>query len=147
MMSTLQAARRLLPGPVLVMFHSRVRYTHIPIYGYYLQTHTHTHAHTHTHTHTHHHHHTHSHTHTYISNHSHTYTSISMDVYACKREHDSNASYSGSETLRGSYLCEWMPFSTGIYQLTVLIRVTNHPSAAGNCSLSANATAFGLIRS
>jgi hypothetical protein len=42
-----------------------------------------------------------------------------------------NVSFAGSETLRGSYLCDWTPLSTGIYQVSFLIRVTNHPSSPG----------------
>jgi len=42
-----------------------------------------------------------------------------------------NVSFAGSETLRGGYLCEWMPLSTGVYSVSVLIRVTNHPSTPG----------------
>ena len=39
-----------------------------------------------------------------------------------------NVSFAGSETLRGSYLCEWTPLATGIYQVSFMIRVANHPS-------------------
>jgi hypothetical protein len=42
-----------------------------------------------------------------------------------------NVSFAGSETLRGSYLCDWTPLATGIYQVSILIRVTNHPSSTG----------------
>ena len=42
-----------------------------------------------------------------------------------------NVSFAGSETLRGGYLCEWMPLSTGVYSVSVLIRVTNHPTTPG----------------
>lgn len=46
-----------------------------------------------------------------------------------------NISFAGSETLRGSYLCEWTPLATGIYQMSFMIRVTNHPSAPGTDSV------------
>jgi hypothetical protein len=47
-----------------------------------------------------------------------------------------NVSFAGSETLRGGYLCEWMPLSTGVYAVSVLIRVTNHPSTPGTRTLA-----------
>jgi hypothetical protein len=50
-----------------------------------------------------------------------------------------NVSFAGSETLRGSYLCEWTPLATGIYQVSFMIRVANHPSAPGTCAASTSA--------
>jgi hypothetical protein len=48
-----------------------------------------------------------------------------------------NVSFAGSETLRGSYLCEWTPLATGIYQVSFVIRVTNHPSTPGTRTAAA----------
>jgi hypothetical protein len=56
-----------------------------------------------------------------------------------------NVSFAGSETLRGSYLCDWTPLATGIYQVTILIRVTNHPSATGTPRILAVALQLNVI--
>jgi hypothetical protein len=48
-----------------------------------------------------------------------------------------NVSFAGTEATRGSYLCDWTPLSTGIYQVSILIRVTNHPSTPGKLPFAA----------
>jgi hypothetical protein len=48
-----------------------------------------------------------------------------------------SVSYAGTEATRGSYLCDWTPLSTGIYQVSILIRVTNHPSTPGKLPFAA----------
>ena len=48
-----------------------------------------------------------------------------------------NVSFAGSETLRGAYLCEWTPLATGVYQVSFVIRVTNHPSTPGTRTAAA----------